>query len=285
MCGHSQRCGNGWVGSSWCGCRGPGGWGWAGRHGAQQRSDSTVQLSSPVPTAPLFPVFHRRLTPVLCRPRSAAMRRCSALGNGASTLLLQPLCRLPPRCPGPQPSSSTPTPSAFWRGTALCQGAKREHLTIPGNRVRGDRWGVGRRTSWKFRLLAGTVTMSACSCSLDLHFLLVLQRHGARRLLSSFQFLGLGPFTSLSSCAGSDPFLLGSPTPSLQVTWWLPVPCRVRVHWPEGCGASPCRICAPSPMTLLPPTRIPSTWRTKSLATGHPLVSGRAIWSCLFSGG
>ncbi|XP_060034785.1 receptor expression-enhancing protein 4 isoform X2 [Erinaceus europaeus] len=59
-----------------------------------------------------------RSTCISCRPRSAATRRCSALGSGASTLLPQPLCRLPPRCP--THSSNTPThPSAFWSQGAL----------------------------------------------------------------------------------------------------------------------------------------------------------------------
>nr|XP_025729659.1 receptor expression-enhancing protein 4 isoform X4 [Callorhinus ursinus] len=60
-----------------------------------------------------------------------------------------------------------------------------------------------------------------------------------------------------------------------KMTQWLPGPCRVRVHWPEGCEASPCRTCAPSLMPLPPPTGIPSTWRTKYLAAGHPSGTGQ----------
>lgn len=48
---------------------------------------------------------------------------------------------------------------------------------------------------------------------------------------------------------------------------------RVKVHWLEGCEASPCRTCAPSPMTLPLPTTIPSTWRNRCPATGLRSVS------------
>ncbi|XP_044796040.2 receptor expression-enhancing protein 4 isoform X2 [Bubalus bubalis] len=58
----------------------------------------------------------------------------------------------------------------------------------------------------------------------------------------------------------------------------LLLPCRVRVHWPGGCGASPCRTCAPSPMAPPPPTRIPSTWRTRYPAAGH--LSGTGQGAC-----
>lgn len=45
------------------------------------------------------------------------------------------------------------------------------------------------------------------------------------------------------------------------------------MHWPEGCVASPCRTCAPSPTPMPPTTRTPSTWRTRCPATDHPSVS------------
>ncbi|XP_019821855.2 receptor expression-enhancing protein 4 isoform X2 [Bos indicus] len=58
----------------------------------------------------------------------------------------------------------------------------------------------------------------------------------------------------------------------------LLLPCRVRVHWPGSCGASPCRTCVPSPMALPPPTRIPSTWRTRYPTAGH--LSGTGQGAC-----
>lgn len=66
------------------------------------------------------------------------MKRWSALGSGASTLLQQLLCRLPPRCPGPQPSSS-PTPSPVLFGQV--QLSVRARISTG---VRGDRWGIGK---------------------------------------------------------------------------------------------------------------------------------------------
>lgn len=114
------------------------------------------------------------------------MRRCSALGNGASTLLLRPLYRLPPRCLEPQPSSSPPNRSAFWTSPALYQGAERLQLTMPGNRMRGDRWGGGGSMELEVDFLGWDIDREWLLLLSEPLFPVVPQRHRARRLLSCF---------------------------------------------------------------------------------------------------
>lgn len=102
------------------------------------------------------------------------MKRCSALGSGASTSPPQLLCRLPPRCPGPQPSIRPP-PSAFWASPAPSVSAVADDsCPYQGTGVRGDRWDAGRNveleahTSW-----ALTLAKNSCSHSLGFSFLLL----------------------------------------------------------------------------------------------------------------
>ena len=60
--------------------------------------------------------------------------------NIAASAAVQAATKVP-WAPALQQSSQ---PRAFWVSPALYQGAEREQLTMPGNRMRGDRWGVGR---------------------------------------------------------------------------------------------------------------------------------------------
>lgn len=99
------------------------------------------------------------------------MKRCSALGNGASTLLRQLLCRLPLRCPGPQPSSSpSPPPMPFGR-VQLSVRVLRDN-SCPyrhrGKRCQVEYWQEHGAGSVYF---PGSDTASGCSCSLGLKFL------------------------------------------------------------------------------------------------------------------
>lgn len=86
------------------------------------------------------------------------MRRCSALGNGASTLLLRLLYRLPPRYLGPQPFSSPPNLVPFGRVQLSIRELREKQLTMPGNRMRGDSGVLAGAWSGKLTSLAGIVT-------------------------------------------------------------------------------------------------------------------------------
>lgn len=97
----------------------------------------------------------RRSTPTSCRPRSAATRRCSASGSGASTSPPRPLCRPPPRCPGAPPSlrPPLPPPGPFGQVQLSVREPRGSSCPSQGAGVRGDRcWrrslALGVHTSW-----------------------------------------------------------------------------------------------------------------------------------------
>lgn len=96
------------------------------------------------------------------------MRRCSALGSGASTLPQQPLCRLPPRCSGPQLSGS-PCSSPVPFGQVQFREPSNNSYPCQGTGVRGDGGREGRGDTGKnmdleeHTFLALTMTAPGCS--------------------------------------------------------------------------------------------------------------------------